>query len=133
MKLQPVMQNGEQQMPSKKSIMTQIDAFSAGEAFLMVNKRMLKAFGAVESLFLSNLIDKYRYFLTNNRTIDGELFYCTNESQTEVLQIGESKLRTIKRKFKELGIISIHRIGIPSKEYYSLDLDRLKELLESSN
>ena len=96
---------------------------------IMLNKRILSSFGAVEAVFLCNLIDTYHYFLLSGQLQDKNKFYCTNESQMKLLRVGERKLQNMKKKFKQLGVISTEMQGLPAKEHYSLNLDKLGEIL----
>lgn len=112
---------------------TKLDAFTGGEAFLMVNKRMLRKFSPDETIVLSNLIDTLRFCLKKDKIVDDGWFKINNKKQMEQTSIStENKLRRIKNKFRDLGIIYTKMKGIPAMEYCKIDLDKLDEIVSST-
>lgn len=97
----------------------------SGDAYLSVNKTILKKFGPEKAIFLGNLIDKRRYFRSKKMLKDGLWFFLTHESQMEQTGMSEKAIRRCKRAFIDTGIISVQKFGIPAKEFYKVDMFRL--------
>lgn len=106
-----------------------LEIFSS-EAYLTVNKKLLQYYGPDTSIFLSNLIDKYKYFLNNDKLEDG-WFFLTHESQIEQTGLSVSKIRTCKTILKENSILEVKSKGIPAKEWYKLNLTSLLHIIPS--
>ena len=101
----------------------------SNDAYLTVNKRLLQTFGPDAAIFLGNLIDKLRYFLTNRMTQDG-WFYLTHEQQLGQTGIsGIKTLQRIKKIFKDADILHTEMRGQPAKEYYHIDVKALSASL----
>jgi hypothetical protein len=101
----------------------------SSEAYLVLNKKLLQHYGPDVSVFLSNLIDKYKYFRGKGDLLDGRWFYLIHVQQIEQTGLTIEKIRTCKKILKEDNILQTKRKGIPSKEYYSLDFDHLMEII----
>lgn len=97
------------------------------DAFLVINKKVLKCFGLKKAMFLCNLVDKYRYFIKHNLLDKQGGFYLTHEQQTEQTGMSENELRECKRGLLRLGVIRVERKGIPAKEFYYINLQKLME------
>lgn len=105
-----------------------LEIFSS-DAYLTVNKKLLQHYGPDTAVFLSNLIDKYKYFL-NTSIEEDEWFYLVHDQQIEQTGLTLTKIRTCKQVLKEDGILFTERRGIPAKEFYKLDLSRLLSLID---
>jgi hypothetical protein len=101
-----------------------LELFSS-EAFLVVNKRLLKKVGPLRAIFICNLIDKYKYFLERNMLQEDGSFFLTYEDQMEQTGMSEYQLRSFKNYFIDKEILKTIKKGIPAKEFYFLDLNRL--------
>jgi hypothetical protein len=100
-----------------------LEAYSSS-AYLMVNKTLISTFGAEEAIFISNIIDKYRYH-KQQKTLTDNGFFLIHEKQIEQTGLTEYALKQCKKLFINVGVISTFQIGIPSKEYYILHIDQL--------
>lgn len=106
-----------------------LEAFSSS-SFLQVNKILMKIYGLEMAGFISNLVDKLKYFRSRNMlTTDGG-FFLTHADQTEQIGLSDYQLRKHKQKCRELGILATKMVGIPPKEFYFLDLDVLVEVFK---
>lgn len=101
-----------------------LETFSSG-AYLVINKELIKMYGAINALFLSNLIDKFRYFLDKNNVNSKAGFFLTYEDQTEQIGLSKHQLREAKQFFIEKGILYTKKEGIPAKEFYYINLETL--------
>ena len=97
----------------------------SSEAFLTVNKQLLQAMGPEMAVYLSNLIDKYRYFRTEELLQHDGAFFLTHRDQQEQTGMSEYQLRRCKKRLVEQGILRVGMRGQPAKEFYWLDLSRL--------
>ena len=101
----------------------------SSDSFLVVNKKLIKKFGPNTAVFLSNLIDKYKYFQQKELLIDDGFFILR---ENLILEYGFTK-RTIlncKTTLKNENIIKTKLIGAPPKEYYFIDWDNLLNQLD---
>lgn len=99
--------------------------------YLMVNRHLLRHYGPDAAVFLSNLVDQYRYLESRGQLVDGNWFYLTHSSQMEQTRMTEHRLRNCKTIFKEDRALRFKVAGSPAKEWYYLDWERLLEILES--
>lgn len=86
--------------------------------FLMVNKAMLKMFGMKNTLVLSIFLDKghgYNY----------ERFYCTREYIREMTGMVVPSITKTIAYWRDLGVITSVKEGVPAKTYYTINLDAL--------
>lgn len=86
--------------------------------FLMVNKNMLKMFGVKNTLVLSIILDKghgYNY----------EHFYCTREYIQEITSLDVRAITKIIAFWRDMGVISSVKEGVPATTYYTVNLDTL--------
>jgi len=110
-------------------ILLALEAFGS-ESFFVINKKLLKMLGPQKTIFLSNLIDKFKYFATKDTLEQDNSFFLTHKDQSEQTGMNEYQLRKCKKELMDMGIISTIRRGIPSKEYYLLNIEKLLENTE---
>ena len=116
---------------NKTQLRTRMEAFSSEKGFIRVNERLIEVFGIELAVFLSNLIDKMFYFLDNNMLDEENSFFLRHDEQMKKLRIkDERKLRSMKKHFKELGILETKLKGLPAKEFYTINFDALEKTLE---
>lgn len=90
--------------------------------FLMVNKNMLKMFGMYKTLVLSIFLDKghgYNY----------EHFYCTREYIREITGMDMRTITQIIAFWRDSGVITSVKEGLPAKTYYTVNLDALVQTI----
>lgn len=104
-----------------------LDAFKSS-AFLIVNKTLIKKLDPTGAIILSNYLDKYDYFKKKNPEFEG-WFYLTYAQQTEQTEINEYTLSIWRKKLQELGILEIHRRGLPAKDWYTINFKNLVSFL----
>jgi hypothetical protein len=101
-----------------------IDLFSS-TAFLVINKQLLRFYGPDRAVFISNLIDKLRYF----RPDDGWFFH-THLQQVEETGFAEYTIKGMKKELIANGILQTRKRGLPAKEYYKINFNILLETLD---
>ena len=91
---------------------------------------IVSKFGWIGAGVLSNLLDKYEYWLCKeNQNIDGWFFH-TMQHQACILGLSEYQIREQKKILIENGIIQVKLRGIPPKEFYKINLEVLDLILK---
>lgn len=107
---------------------SKMDLFCS-DGYFSVNKKLCKALGLKAAAMIGNMINKLRYFTSQGQlTEDGE-FFLTNESQSEEIGLSIHEIRETKKKLMSLGILQSKMKGLPVKEYFKIDLDKLIEIV----
>lgn len=102
------------------------DLFSS-DSFLVLNKKLLKRYGPERAVFITNLFDKLQYF----KSPDG-WFYHTHQHQIAETGLIENTIRRFKKELCDDGILETKFKGIPAKEYYRIDINKLIETLDQN-
>ena len=97
------------------------DALRSEGGFLRLNKKLIKTFGIIHAVVLSNYIEKDCYF---NEDKPGWFFY-QNEKQSEELSISLPILRKSKSFLKSIGVLISKMVNVPAKENFFIDYDRI--------
>lgn len=104
----------------------------ASNGFIVVNKHLAKTLGHVSAMIIGVMCSKYDYYESQNKLEDGEYFYLTRDCITDETGIGADAQRTAMSKLQEMGILSVVRKGVPSKNFYKINFDKLSEMFTSS-
>ncbi|NMA23552.1 MAG: hypothetical protein GX938_08635, partial [Spirochaetales bacterium] len=110
--------------PNKRDQTIALELFRSS-AFLIVNKNLLKAWGPAKTVFLENLIDKYKYWVDRRMIQPDGSFFLTHEDQCKQTGLGEHQVRECKREFINMGVLQTKMKGLPAKEYYRIDFSKL--------
>lgn len=106
------------------------------DAFWRVNKNVTKVIGdARGSMLLSYLVDKQRYHANTNSLINSEgeeWFYATTETVQDELCLTYRQQKTLIKRLVEVGAIATKVMGLPAKTHYSLDDNRICEMVNTS-
>lgn len=105
-----------------------LDLFSS-DAFLSINKRLLKFAGPATAIFLSNLIDKYKYFKYHRKDEAG-WFFQTHEWQMEATGLTERSIRKCKKQLIAAKVLTTKWKGVPAKEWYKINVAQLIACVE---
>lgn len=103
-----------------------LDAFKSS-GYLILNKTLINKLGLINASVLSNYLDKYNYF--SKRDNFDEWFYLRHKDIMNQLQIGESSIRKSKKRLIKLGILKVKRSGVPAKEWFKFDFERLYQFI----
>ena len=98
------------------------------QGYIMTYKCLIKELGTSGAVFLSELISKHKYFESKNMLDDDGYFFCTYESINDSTGIKRKKLETLRKKFKELGLIDFKRKVIPARIWYKIDYEKVLEV-----
>ena len=118
----------ERQALSEDTPAVLLEIFSS-DAYLTINKRLLRRCGPKKAIFLSNLVNKYLYFQSRG-LLEGDRFYLTHEHQMEETGLSERTIRQCKSYFKGHGVLSTLRRGQPVKEWYRISVQHLFQLVD---
>lgn len=97
----------------------------SGDAFLVVNKKVLAAYGPSLTIFLSHLIDQFKYYHMNNQLQSDGSFFLRHQDIQNKTGMTEYTLRKSKNELRDKGLITTIMKGVPQKEFYFLHLDKL--------
>lgn len=94
--------------------------------YVILNKTLMKSIGCHETILLSYMIDKWRYF-------NGEDFYYLIEDiMDDIPMFKERKLRETISNLIEIGILIKKAFkGAPPKQFYNIDAEKLFNIIAS--
>lgn len=99
------------------------------DGILSVNKQLLSIYGHEASVYISYLIDTFQHCVENQILTEDGGFSLTYEIQQEHIGMSEHQLRKCKNKLKEMQLLTTELRGIPPKEFYFLQFDKLIDLI----
>jgi len=99
------------------------------DAYWLVNKHLASHLGLVPTILLSELISKENYHYTKSELIEEKYFYHKSEVIEENLFISADKRRSSIEILKNSETISVMTKGMPAKHYYSINHQRIIELM----
>tara|TARA_R100001082_G_scaffold31591_1_gene16153 strand:- start:2204 stop:2851 length:648 start_codon:yes stop_codon:yes gene_type:complete len=100
-------------------------------AFLVVNKELAKQIGLHEVVLLADLISKEQYFIDNNKLNEGWFFNTAKNIQDDTTLTSHQQRKAIKN-LKSLGIIETKLIGIPAKQHFKINENKLLSYFNTS-
>jgi hypothetical protein len=99
------------------------------DAYWLVNKHLASHLGLVPTILLSELISKDNYHHIRSELIEEKYFYHKSEIIEENLFISPDKRRSSIEILKNSETISVMTKGMPAKHYYSINHQRIIELM----
>ncbi|CAB4121649.1 hypothetical protein UFOVP1357_32 [uncultured Caudovirales phage] len=105
--------------------------------YINVHVDIAKLIGVESAMLLADLIDQYRFLMEKGSLVEhpdhgSELMYYTDAQAWERCAIHERSFRSIIKKFIDLKFIEVCRFGLPSKNYYRLDLELITEYISNN-
>lgn len=100
-------------------------------SYLVVNKKLIYEYGANTAVFITNLIDKFKYYERKNQLKNNEWFFLTHENLINELNYTNRIIRSCKLKLRNNNIIETEMQGIPPKEYYKINWEALLGVLST--
>ena len=104
----------------------------SNSGYIIVNKEIIKKLGLREAIILGELCSEYNYWEKTNRLENG-YFFSTRENIENNTGLSAYQQREPFKKLLEMGIILEKLKGMPQQKWYSLDMDKLYELLNSTD
>ena len=100
------------------------------DAFWLVNKKLAHYLKSIDAaLFLADLVSKKEYFKQNNQLDEYGGFFNTTDQLEQQLLLTESRRRQITNQLVTLGLLKVVKRGLPSKNYYYIQEDKILEIL----
>ena len=99
-------------------------------AFIVLNKQLARQVGLKEAVLLADLISKEEYFIANGMT-DGWFFNTAKNIETDTCLTSHQQRKAIKT-LKDLGIIEAKVVGIPAKQHFKINTNKLLSYFNSS-
>mgnify|MGYP003133870562 FL=1 len=100
-------------------------------AFLVVNKELAKQIGLNEVVLLADLISKEQYFIDNKQLNEGWFFNTAKNIQDDTTLTSHQQRKAVKN-LKSLGIIETKLIGIPAKQHFKINENKLLSYFTTS-
>lgn len=108
-----------------------LESFS-NDNFLSINKRLIHVFGLNNAVYLSNIIEKFRYFKKVGRLQKDGSFFIRMHAQQKEIGLSQYQLRKCKKELIAAELLLTKMKGIPPKEFYFLDIKNLTESVLTS-
>lgn len=102
--------------------MLDICSLLASDGYFNVNKKIMREVGTLPAVLFGELLNKYKYYSDNGMLEDG-LFYLTRDKIQEETGMSKDVQRTATNKLIQQGFISVIRKGVPSQNYYKINID----------
>ena len=103
--------------------------FRAGGGFI-INRIMLRLYGAELSVFMADLADRDEYFAKKFPQHEG-WFYAIKERRSLELGMSERTLARLMKVAKEKNLVKTVQKGIPAKEWILIDYEEIQRQLET--
>lgn len=100
----------------------------AQDNFLQINKKLLANLGLEKAIFISYLIDKYKYFKKKDNLKDG-YFYSTDNDISLFSGLKLKTIQNIKKEEEKMGLFSTKKEGIPAKTFYKINFYEINKLI----
>lgn len=106
----------------------------SADSFISVNKKLVWLLGIEASIYLSSLIHKEKYYRKENKltkfsSLNGEWFFSTQEDLADSTCIPFHKQSQCSSLLKKLHLIEVEKIGIPAKNYFKINYEKIIGLL----
>ena len=95
------------------------------DSCVFVSKQLIKMFGTKVAYMASELYAEYRWCKENNQLND-EGGFCSDIENDPVLT--EKERRKAIKTLQDENILTIKKQGIPAKNYFYINVEKLKEL-----
>lgn len=102
----------------------------SSNGYIILNKDIMKKLGLHEAIILGELCSEYNYWDKANKLDDG-YFYSTRDNIEVNTGLSAYQQREPFKKLIDMGIVLEKMKGIPQQKWYSLDMNKLCELLNA--
>lgn len=99
--------------------------------YIQVNKKLIKLFGLHEAILIGELCSEYVYYEEHNM-LEDDMFYSTRNNIEENTGLNEHFQRKTFETLTQAGIVEISKKGMPAKNYYRINYDKLLTSLSTS-
>lgn len=111
-----------------------ISTLLCSDGYFLYNKTLAKLLGPGEAIMIGLFCSKYNYYKQREEllNIDGkEYFFCVRSWIENETGLKEDKQRAIIQSLQVYGILEVKKVGMPAKNYYSLNLEALCKCFEN--
>ena len=108
-----------------------ISELLATDGYIQVNKKLIKTLGLHEAIIIGELCSEYNYWKIKGDLVE-DSFYSTRENIEENTGLSEHYQRKAVESLINAELISVVKRGIPAKNYYRINFDKLLTTLTSS-
>lgn len=100
----------------------QLAQIFSSSGWLSVNRGLMKTYGALPAIFMSQIIDSFIYWSDRDQLQSDGSFFVRSKDIADSLGMSEHQIRRCKKEMKDAGVLFTMMKGIPPKEYYFLDI-----------
>lgn len=100
----------------------------SSNGYIILNKDIMKKLGLHEAIILGELCSEYNYWEKTNKLEEG-YFFSTRENIENNTGLSAYQQREPFRKLVNMGILLEKMKGMPQQKWYSLNMNKLYELL----
>ena len=106
-----------------------VNSLSA-DAHWQVTKVIGRTIGIELAVMLSELVYKYRYWQARRQLDNMGGFFMSSQDLQDVLGIAEGAVKRMTRQIQESGVVKVKKRGVPAKNYWYIQWDKVGALLE---
>ena len=118
-----------------------LEALLSTDAFIQVNKKLIKEFGLHEAILIAELYSERKYWrehkgITFKENKNGELreyWYSTRENLEENTGLTPYYQRDALKHLEDIGIIEARMMNVPAKKHYAIVDSQLLKALTASD
>lgn len=107
--------------------MVDIISLLSTDGYIMCNKTLIRLYGGDCAILVGELCAEYNYYKAMNELVDNS-FYSTQDNIESNTGINAYFQRKAFKILQDEGIISVTKKGIPAKNYYSINTEKLAEI-----
>jgi len=102
--------------------------------YYILSRWLIQYFRSLEkAAIFSEIISKHNLFSQRNQLKNGNWFFLTYEHISKNLLISISKIRLYVQSLSKEGIIDTKMMGVPAKQYYKINYDKIIEIMKFIN
>lgn len=101
------------------------------DGYIQVNRKLIKVLGLHEAIIIGELCSEYTYWKNSGNLVE-DSFYSTRDNIEEHTGLSEHLQRKAIENLIKSDILSVVKRGIPAKNYYKIDFDKLLNTLRTS-
>lgn len=107
-----------------------LSSLLASSKYIIVNKDLIHVLGLNEAIILGELCSEYNYWESINQLEEQEYFYSTRNNIQKNTGINSHYQRIALKNLEDKEIISSKRMGIPCRNYYKINEEKIIEYLK---
>ena len=108
--------------------MIDIISLLSADGFIVCNKQLIRLYGTDCAVLIGELCAEYNYYKMRGELLDDDSFYSTQENIEDNTGINPYFQRKALKTLCDEGILTITKKGLPAKNYYKLNSQKLAEV-----